>query len=242
MASPFRLFRKHQKVWFAVLGVMVMIAFVFMSGTGGSSSGTRRTDSVMVRTAKFGTLSRFQVEGLRSQRQQLLGFLSSLAMKAMQLGDRDGKIEQIRQVFGPATDPSVVEKWLFARQAEEMGIAVDEKAINDFLKDITNNRIPGAEIIKILHDQRSGMSEPQLFAILREELLALRLRALFHQITPPNQLNEFGLALPPGQRWDYFKRVSRYATVELAPVPVERFLKDVPEPSDADLKKFFETH
>lgn len=211
MASPFRIFRKYKKMGFAILTVMAMIAFVFMTGFNMPTS-REINDPVVVETSKFGNLRQNQIGGLMSQRQQLLSFLTALGSEARLAGATEGKLEEIRNIIGPALEQFVVEKWLLARQAEAMGIVVNDAAINEFLRDITSDRVPPDKIIAVLHQPRSAMSEPQLFAILREELLALRLRTLFYQL--PNQ-NWYAGTIPPAQRWDYFKRLNRFASVEL---------------------------
>ena len=52
MASPFRVFRKHQKVLIATLGLLAMIAFVFlaplMSLLGGRGSGGGPTNPAVI--------------------------------------------------------------------------------------------------------------------------------------------------------------------------------------------------
>ena len=244
MASPFRIFRKHQKAMFAVLGVMVMIAFVFLPGTATMSGrGGGQSNPVWVHTTKFGDLRGSEVSALLSQRQQLLSFLAMLEMDARQAGDKEGKVQFIQRLLGPAAEASVVDKWLLARQAEAMGIVVDDKAINSFLQQITNNRVSSDKMVAALKTQKSSLSEPQLFAILREELLALRVRYLCHQLGAPfNQPSWLSFSIPPGQRWEYFKRLKQQATVELAQVPVKAYVAKVPDPSETELKQFFDEH
>lgn len=243
MASPFRIFRKHQKGAFAFLTVMAMIAFLFLGGT--SMIGQRGgKDPVVVRTTKFGNLTAYQVQSLLSQRSNLLSFLGTLSAEVQRAGGSDRNIRFIQAVIGPAAEQPVIEKWLFAKTAAEMGVAVDEKAIADFLDGLTEKRLTGAQIQQILQGlgKRGGMSEPQLFAILQDELLALRLRELFNETNPPNQLNWYSRTVPPGQRWDYFKRLNQFASIEAAVVPVDQYLnsKEMEPASDEQLKKFFE--
>jgi hypothetical protein len=240
MASPFRVFRKNQKVAFAILAVMAIIAFVFLPSTG-TISGRGGSDPIVVRTTKFGNLHASQLQSLRGQRQYLLGFLASLEAEARQQEDWARMLVVLRKVIGPASEQSVVEKWIFAQQAEELGIAVDDTAINDFLRDITADRISPERILQILQQQRGGLSEGQLFAILREELLALRFRQLFFQLRPGG-LSWVSFSIPPGQRWDYYQRLNRFATIEAAQVPVEQYVKDVKDPPKATLEEFFDNY
>ena len=44
----------------------------------------------------------------------------------------------------------------------------------------------------------------------------------------------------PAQRWDYYCRLNRMATVEVAGVKVKDFTGKVAEPDEATLKEFFE--
>jgi hypothetical protein len=49
-------------------------------------------------------------------------------------------------------------------------------------------------------------------------------------------------ATTPAQRWDYFARVKQQATIEAIAVPVAQYLDRIPDPSDDDLKAFFEEY
>ena len=241
MASPFRVFRKNQKLAFAILAVMAIIAFVFLPSTG-TISGGRGADPLAVETSKFGNLRASQLQSLLGQRQHVLGFLASLEAEARDQTDVVKNVHAVRSVIGPATEESVVDKWLFARQAEELGVVVDDATINEFLKRITADRINSERIANILQQQRGGLSEAQLFAILHDELLALRFRQLFFQ-TQPLGVPWVTYSIPPGQRCDYYKRLNCYATIETAAVPVERYLKDVADPKDEKvLLEFFDLH
>ena len=50
------------------------------------------------------------------------------------------------------------------------------------------------------------------------------------------------LPMTPGERWDYYQRLQRQATVELAEVPVDRLTGSIPEPTDKILNAFFEKY
>jgi hypothetical protein len=245
MASPFSIFRKHQKMMIAGLAVMAMIAFVFLSGVPTDHSSRGPQNPVVVTTAKFGKLRTNDVQGLLRQRQGLLGFLRSLKPAIQQAGGEPGRVEGIIRMIGPATEQAVVERWLFAQQAEKMGIAVNDKVINGFLSDVASP-LSGKDIEAILSRQRSGISEPQLFAILRQELLALRLRQLSHQLdsaqTAFSMVPQMAFSVPPGQRWDYYLRLHREAQIEAVAVPVERYVDKVPDPSQVERKQFFEEY
>jgi hypothetical protein len=48
--------------------------------------------------------------------------------------------------------------------------------------------------------------------------------------------------MPPAQRWDYYCRTHRQATIECIPVSVKELAVAVPAPSDDELKAFFEKY
>ena len=137
MASPFSVFRKNQKVWMAGITIMAMIAFVFLHAHDDEffqRPGGR--DEPVVRTTKFGNIAAGQLQMLRLNRMVFNEFLQ---------GSRDdpgGQQAADEQRFSRARvigtvgngevvrTVDVVNKWLFAREAEAMGITVDDKAFS----------------------------------------------------------------------------------------------------------------
>ena len=66
---------------------------------------------------------------------------------------------------------------------------------------------------------------------LRDELLAVEFSRMFTV--------SMG-AVTPSDGWDSFLRLNRIAKIEAVPVNVESFLKDVPDPSEAEVRDFFD--
>ena len=186
MASPFSVFRKNQKMWMAGITVMAIFAFVFLSGpmmssfAAGQARRTRRADDQVREPHGVADF-----RALRYNRMVFIEFLR--CVYAEQPTRQSAQCRACRRsgsMIGPATRSGVVNKWLFAREAEAMGITVDDKTVNDFLAALTNGKASAAR-----HPQNSeaafarGISaEATFLSILREELLALRYRQLFHQI------------------------------------------------------------
>ena len=229
MASPFSIFRKKQKMMIAVLGIMVMLAFVFIPIIMERLGGRTVRDEVVAGTVKFGNLRQSDVQALMHLRQGVLGVLTDVI-----------RIQYARQfleaVLGPATDEAVVNSWLLARYAEYQGIAVSDQTINGFLKKITQDKVSALEFQAAF--KRSGMSEFQFFNAMRDELLALQLKNMFLPSLDPR-------ATTPAQRWDYFTRVKQRATIEAIAVPAAQYLDIpnlIPDPGDDNLKAFFEEH
>ena len=68
--------------------------------------------------------------------------------------------------------------------------------------------------------RRSGVNQPQLFTIMREQLLAIRLMQLGHQYD-----DWAGNSATPGERWDFFKRFHQRASVEVAVLRAEELFE-----------------
>jgi len=113
---------------------------------------------------------------------------------------------------------------------------VSDSAINDFLAQWTNNLVRPEQLAEIIGSLRlgpTGVSQHDLFEALRAELTARNMLFMFQTGFSGD---------PPGWRWDYYKRLEQKAGVEVVPVPVESVAADVPAPSDATLRAFFDKY
>ena len=240
MASPFSIFRKHQKVMIAVLGVLAMFAFVFLPiilermGLGGPVK-----NPVVVKTTKYGNLTAREIEGLRQRHWDAIHFLEQVQRLGVadDTDDLTGNVAAWRRrQIGDASRDNLVDIWLRAKHAEGLGVVISKKAINGFIKEVTENSenkgVSTFQLKQILKD--IGITPVQLFDILRHEMLALRARELF--------MVSLG-GTTPAQRWDYFTRLKRKATIEVVPVRVDDYIAKVEEePSKETLRAFFEEH
>jgi len=246
MASPFSVFRKNQKVWMAGITIMAIFAFVFLGGPMSRlSSGPGGHDEAVVRTRKFGNLTRGNLQTLKLNRIVFNEFLNAVEASLAASKEPAYTVAAVKNVIGTrgngeiVNTEDVVNKWLFAREAEAMGITVDDKLESAFLEYLANHK--GLDVSGILKSIRQGVAPATFRSILREELLALRYRQLFHQIDTMTDL-WIGGAATPGERWTFFRRINEHATVELARLAPQDFVKQVPEPSEETLKEFFEEH
>ena len=83
MASPFRTFRKNQKLWMAGITIMAIVAFVFLGGPmiGMNRMGVREPTAIQT---KFGSLNQSQINSLREQRRLLHQFVDLLGAESRQ--------------------------------------------------------------------------------------------------------------------------------------------------------------
>lgn len=233
MASPFSVFRRHQKAMFVALTILVMFAFVFLEPLMDAFRDEVQTNPVVVATPRYGDLREHDISSLIHQRQIVLNVLE----QALVRGGMHPAVTsfQIQRLFGPPTEESAVNAWLLAQRADALGMVVDDRAVNEFLnlflEQATEGRVRVGEISEIL--KRDKIPERVLFAALRRELLAQQLRQSFQTSL---------WATPPMQRWNYYLRLNRRATIELVPVSVVDFMDQIESPGEDILRAFFDEH
>ncbi len=253
MASPFSLFRKNQKILMAVFGVAAMIAFVFLGPLSQYMGGGRPEggNPVIVET-KYGDLKASELQGLEYQRELVNRFIEALVVESAakqfsQPGMDNRWLQQIaQQQFmmwhnrimehasgGP--EQQAVETMLMAERAKQMGLVVSDQTINDMIRQISSDSLSPAEIqtiIRRLQPQRP-ISVTRLFDAFRTELLAMQYYQFF-----VSSLAD----VPPAQRFEYFSRLNRRVKSELMPLAVADFVSQAPEPTDAEVKEFYEKY
>ncbi len=217
MASPFHSFRRHQKKFLAFLCVALMIAFVF---TGITCDPRMGGDSVVART-NFGNIYQSKLAELRTARNISNNFVARLVGR--------------QPYFGSADDESLLDSYLMAHKARQLGMVVSDQAILDFIDDLAASFIGLPSMPREMVQgalSATNVSQAQLFAALRIELQS---RWLMQQYFSPN----FEVALSPGERWRLFERIYRQVDAQVLAVPVSSFLAQVKDPGDAVLRDFF---
>ena len=221
----------------AVLGVLVMFGFVilpvFMQGMGFQTY----KNPPVVTTKQYGDLKQSSLISLRQQRQIVIQFFQRLGAAVVQAGGDSYPIEAMQRAVMrgdlayATSDEALVETWLLAQHATELGLVIDDQGINALLSELMQDRVSPETISEILGQMRLGVN--QLFAALEQELLAIRLRELFSV--------SLGGATP-AQRWDYFQRLRREVSIESFPVRVADFVGKIPDPDESTIRGFFAQH
>ena len=152
-------------------------------------------------------------------------------------------IEQQRQqrlapfYFQDATEANVLQTYLMSHEAEQMEITVSNDTINDYIRALTQqpdlndstktNSLTPTQFHAIL--KRMGLSEKDLFDLLREEIKA---KMAMELIAPPNLTT-------PEQYWQSFQKLNVRLELDAVALDVEAFTADIPDPSERDLIAFF---
>ncbi len=144
------------------------------------------------------------------------------------------------------SDEAIIQSMVLNKKAEELGIVISDKAVNDFIRAWTGDRVRPQELAQIIANlsaDRRAISQSNLFDALRFELAALRVQEMFAPLY--NRGGRMGATFrgdTPADRWDYFCRLNRKVTAEMMPLPVEKFVADVPNPTDAQLVAFYDQY
>ncbi len=228
MASPFKVFRKNQKLWVVGLIILAMFGFVFLDIISDTMRGGPGANPVAFES-KYGNLRESELRNLHERHLVTLGVLTDILRQS---GYPASQIQQqLEYMFGGSTPDNVADSWLLAWHAKEMGMVVSDEMINAFIKQVTQNQVKAGVIRNAL--KRSNVSERMFFEMMRDELLAWEQKQIFSPSV---------VAATPGQRWDYFCRVKRLAAIETVSVAVADYVDQIPDPTDEELRDFFEEH
>ncbi len=242
MASPFKIFRKNAKVLLVGLFLMSMISFViipalleYLGATHGSS-----TPPVVV-TQRFGSLTEQQMAGLWSGQAAVQRFLEALQDHVSRRQGNPMQVVMFRQTLGELSEEQVVRLWLLARYAEAAGMTISDAAVNRYIEELlrsTGIAISPQDLQALMAQHQ--IDEDALFSGMSLALLAVRYAEL-SGVDPWRFLPGYA-GETPGQRWDYFLRLRRMASLELAEIPLETFAAKVAPPSEAQLRQLFEKY
>jgi len=239
--NPFRKFRVYQKYALAALGIMAMISFVILPSYFMLQNNRQAGAEGMIATCRragYGNVDQYLLRNLRENHHRLAGFYNLLASQlAQSVGGSPWEfyakypiLFQIRESYQQRTsDEELISKWLLTRYAQEKGMVIPDKLIEKRLQTISGGDISNQMLDEIY--QQLDLSDSYLIYLLREEMLANYLQRSFIKSM---------ISITPLDRWMLFQRVNRSLTAEVAVISVESFQKEVKEPSEAELKKFFE--
>ena len=252
MASPFSIFRKNVKPLLAVFVVMLMLSWVVGDSLIGYFTGVRngiRTGQCdWTRTTAVswdgGSLNNKQVADMVMRRRNLNEFLRQVegtgARTAIEAGVEPRPLH-VERMLGPETpqqgiEQSVVQTRLFADAARKAGMRVSDEAIVQYLDELGRGNVTRDDMRTILSHFRTDSGQLSIDAVLN----ALREEMLARNFINSNQYSF--LTVTPEQRWKDWLRVNDRVVVEAAAIPVDKYLVDVKEPTEAELTAFFEKY
>ncbi|MEI6256256.1 MAG: hypothetical protein WCQ77_06400 [Planctomycetota bacterium] len=228
MVGSFQFFRKYQRSLLVFVAILAMLAFFVLPPILQQMSDSGESQDPVAVTWNGGALREGGLERMVATRSLVNRFLT----ESVAAGGRDPS----RLPLLPDGEEQSVQTALLAQDAKANGVVVSDRAINDFLGQLTGNLVRQEQFDEILARLRLGpfpLSQQDLFEALRTELAA-RTMLMLHQSAFSGD--------PPGWQWDYFRRLQQQATVEVAPVVVEGFADAVPPPTEPQLRAFYEKY
>ena len=237
---------KYQKAMLAIAAVLAMIIFVFadlftssFSSPGGSSS-----PEVNVTSWDGGALKSNELEYLVQRRLFVGQFVYQIARLGAGRVVEDGGTPQYPAIpdFGLSRqqiDASISAIYkqcaytkLFSELASEAGIAVSDRQINRYLKDVSCDKLSNQEIISLLPGNRA-QAETRLFKGLRDLLL---------EQYYTSSISSAAFSIIPEQRWANWKKVNERIAVEAAILPTAKFVSLVSEPSEDEIREYYDQY
>ncbi|MDR2114915.1 MAG: hypothetical protein LBP87_00885 [Planctomycetaceae bacterium] len=233
---PFRSFQKNRKVWLAILGVGTMISFIILPVLMGLFPGYGGTGPVKIASCRrYGNIDEQNVAVLTQNREDLGRFYIILYQQLADPNNQERMIalrnlEITASQYDQSLEPEeLINNWLLTQYAKELGMSIDKTNIIKYLTQLTGGLLTNTVYRKTL--ESAGMPEQRFEYLIALELLYIRMREMF----------EIGLnVIPPSTRWEWFQRLNRKMTAEIAAVPVEQFVDKIADPTNSQLQKFFE--
>ena len=252
--NPFEVFRKYQAAMLAVFGVLIILVFTvgdsLMQLGGGGGGGATREDPVVF-TWVDGDVRRSDLEKLRNRHELVAKILERL--QATSLAKEGLSREYINQLLGqPALaqrrvvhrghleEEQLIRHMMLMREAERLGMsAASDEEVRAYLGTLVRSLQNPEQTMVSFPEMRPliqgppGTSVDEFFRLVGEAITARRVETLSQR--------GFG-NLPPGEQLAYYARIEQQLATELVAVPVEAFLDDVADPSEEQLRAYYDRH
>ncbi|XZE55632.1 hypothetical protein SH139x_001652 [Planctomycetaceae bacterium SH139] len=246
MASPFSVFRSNLKPLMVVLTLLSLFAFVALPALQMYLQyRVPGQGDTLVATYNGGTFETDEI----GYYQRLLGqtnrFLAAVAAEVEERGGSPnvpnyGPTGQGGMSFGISTvnaPKSIVRRKLFAQRATELGLDIDNTAVDLWMRNFHDNKLSANELAGIrAKTSQNTLGQSQMYGLLKTELLA----NLYENLTLSGLATSTKLLISPVEAWKNFLKLNQQATVDAYPILVEELVSEVGEPAQSTILALYE--
>ena len=250
---PFETFRRYQRPMLAVFALMAMFAFVvsdsLMNYLGSRPSGVNN-DEVIAKIHGL-DVKASQIGEMANQRAFANDFVTkvlSLKLATAQIG-----LPVPQSIFGPTDDRSIVDALILEKEADRLGIPIDTESTKTWLREapvqilLQSLGLAGSEVtMRTFRDRIGAVTTADLDATYQTFFTtripdATLLNAIGNQLRLL-QVRTLGGAteISPLDVYEDFKSEAETVSINAVAFPVDAYLAQAGEPSDADLKALYE--
>ncbi|MCA9238206.1 MAG: hypothetical protein KDA44_22190 [Planctomycetales bacterium] len=243
MSSPFGYFRKRQKALLAIATVFIVFIFVIGSAIKPGGGGDAERGAQKVADWNGGQITAAELGTLTRNRRITSNFVQVLVMEGIRAGGQEDDLrlpEGLDRLLlaGLETDENRLEADVLSTialsdAADAAGIRVDDRVINELLDTLGSHRVKSADIVSILRHvtgDDSRTAQAVVFSTLRRIL-----QAYFYQ----GSFTDSAVTVLPAQQWEAWKRTNERISLQAAVLPVASFVAEVSDPTDAQVKEFY---
>jgi|GEM_PF-2001234 len=231
MANPFRTFRRYQKSALVALGIMAMLSFIVIPTWMQIQNISLHSTNVTLATSRFGKINNQRIENIRRENQLLQQFYSSANYLIQQASQQQVAMgfRNRAMILSTHSDESLVYHWLKIQEMKRQGFSISRQMVADYLRMMSDNKLTDQIYMEIC--QSMNISSDSVIGLLQRDILA--------QVFDGGYLHSVQ-GITPTQEFEWFCRFKQLAKIQAAAVDVTSFVHEVSEPSERELKEFFE--
>jgi chemotaxis protein histidine kinase CheA len=253
----FKFFRRYQKILIVVGGVILMLAFTVAEPLSNwvqsrNEELGRQNPNATAVTWKGGRLTEGELSRLMYNRQMANAFVQYVdgigAQSAELAGipDFGARVQPVGLIGENWTEEmleeEVLRQHILAERARKLGIVVSDQTVSDYIEELGRGELDGDQlrgILQMIAGSNRPLTADEIYNIIRNLLLAdAALQAYGAGPTTQDML----AAELPVNRWEEWKRTNDRIVIEAAAIDPATSLLDVAEPTDAELRKYFDEH
>jgi peptidyl-prolyl cis-trans isomerase D len=220
---PFAIFRRHQRKLLAIFAILAMAAFVLSDTLVRISTGnwSRNADPVVVElyNKKYRGAD---INNMKVERQNANLFMFELTRV---LG------QPMPNFFGDHSVRAIVDAIILQHEAEKLKMPADHEVAKDWLRRITGGSMDRALFEIILSHLNNRVSGDQILSDLANQIRITRVRSILGSplVTPLDVYNTY-------------RAQNERVSARVVGFPVADFVKEVKDPSDAEVRAYYEKY